>query len=156
MLFVACLQVEQIDPACLISALKLSVLAEGKGVWRAQTLPMCVCRLLSPMACYCLLSCWADNQKIAFSCPHVLIYMVRDLTAARLPCPKRNKTKSFCIGMKLTIAQFPGNKSPHLKGPEVFKNNCLAPLCIMKHWLVAWCSNKKLRAQKMLERPIQP
>lgn len=57
--------------------------------------------------------------------------------------------------MKLTTAQFPGNKSPHLKGPEVFKNNWLAPLCIMEHWLFAWCSNKKLRAQKMLERPIQ-
>lgn len=36
---------------------------------------------------------------------------------------EKNKTKSCCIGVKLTIIQFLGNESSHLRGMEVSENN---------------------------------
>lgn len=76
--------------------------------------------------------------------------MVKDLKVLRFPCTKRKS-----IGAKLTIIQFLGNRSSHLRGMEVSENNWLASLCSSELWPFAWWANK-LRIQKILVRLIQP
>lgn len=68
---------------------------------------------------------------------------------------EKNKTKSCCIEVKLTITQFLGNKSSHLREMELSENNWPASLYSSELWLFAWWANK-LRVQKILVRLIQP